>query len=320
MASRLTTAAALVAVALGVAGCGIFGRGGGGSAEEPIGEREQFIRGGDVIPGARGLVEVITDYSSCTGSMIDRFSVLFAAHCLDTVNPYSGADGRSPRPAMRARGSTTNVRIFYHDPDPRFGRRQIYQGQVNWFIPEEWRGRRRVEDVRHDLAIITAFNAPFTDVDNSDFLRIYAGDGAALDSPLQAFGNGIHSYSGRRDDNLRTALFNVEDVSEGAIEIDTSKFVGICAGDSGGPLVQPVVDAGATVPTVAGVASLMRVDTFGLVQEGPLCTNNDPGIRGRRDNAWYARPTVPVFEALAARALLTCTRVFSGSHPYIRCF
>ena len=211
---------------------------------ENIGSSTHALRGGNVITGFSGVVEISTPGGYCTGSMVAPIIILTAAHCLTNVS------------TMTSNG-TGNFVITYHDPTT--GRREVYNGNGNWFVHQGYNPADTSFGAGYANSDIGVIKMPknFIDTDYHDFLRIYVDNRSHLKTRLNFYGGGYYSYSGNIDDKLRTSYFNVEHVKKNHIVIDNRKKTTVCKGDSGGPLIYSINQTSTSIPTVTGVLSNM---------------------------------------------------------------
>jgi hypothetical protein len=233
--------------------------------------------------------------------MIAPNVILTAAHCFDALG------------AKTQRRGSTNVIINYYDPNS--GRRPVFSGTATWARYPTYDGSDQPSGAggaNDDIAIIE-IPAQFTDTSYRDYLRIYSDFGSYLDTNLTAYGAGLFSYSGNSDNSLRTTWFEVENVAEDHITVDTRDLVSVCQGDSGGPLTYFVSAAGQTFPTIAGVLSKGDTDSE---DEGELCANNDPP----HDNAYYCRTIGSKLSWIESETGVACRLESGGSRGYRRCF
>ena len=272
-----------------------------GGTTENVTSVEEELRGGTVVTGTVGVVDYVTPVGNCTGSMIAPNVVLTAAHCFDDLG------------AVTQQSGSTMFTINYYDP--RVGRRPVFSGTATWArypAYDGWDQPSGAGGANDDMAIIK-IGGTFTDTNYHDYLRIYSDFGSYLDTNLTAYGAGRFSYSGNLDDNLRTTWFEVENVAEGHIAVDTRDLVSTCKGDSGGPLEYLVSSAGQTLPTIAGVLSKGDIDPE---DEGSICTNNDPP----NDNAYYCRTIANKLSWVESETGVACRLQSGGNRGYRRCF
>lgn len=267
------------------------------------GTTTQELRGGDVIMGFSGIVEITRpggETDNCTGSMIADNIVLTAAHCLNYTSTTTSS-------------GTGNFVITYHDPE--VGRRVVYDGSGTWVVHQDYDPAQKLDgpgSANADIGVVK-ISGRFTETDYHDFLRLYADNKSRLKTKLTFFGGGYYSYSGNIDDRLRTSYFNVENVSKNHIVIDNRKKTTVCKGDSGGPLTYTINHMAVSVPTVAGVASLIELgDGF----EGGLCANNDWGI----DDAFFSRTNWEKLSSVMETVNISCDLYTVSNVAYRRCF
>lgn len=260
------------------------------ASEDQTGTKTQELRGGIEITGYQGVVDISVlppgyqDVKNCTGSMISANAVLTAAHCVRWFSSWPNT-------------GTIQTTINYYDPET--GRRQVYSGQAEWFSEPNYNPdlKNNAGRANSDIAIVRVPKT-FSNTSQDDYLGIYAGRSENLQLILWAYGAGLYTYSGKKDDKLRAHYFNVEDVDPSHIVLDTRKKVGLCKGDSGGPLIFPYAVTGGEVGTVTGVGS--SVELFG--GEPDVCANNDWGM----DDAFYSRTNMEKLGPLLRTAGQEC--------------
>jgi hypothetical protein len=307
----------IVAMLTFASGLSLIGCAGETSIVENEGEASAELRGGTVVTGAPGLVDIKreggksvsdADYD-CTGSMIAPNVVLTAAHCMGDVAETSEIMG------------SIDVTIRYFDP--KNGRRIVFDSAVSgaarwarvstYHYDDDFPG-----DANDDMGVIIV-PGMFTNTDYHDYKRLYDDGAAPLDGMLRAYGAGIYTYSGADDANLRKGVFEVENVDTNHIITDNQDNLNTCAGDSGGPLIKVGSPPGApnSIELVAGVLAIHQVDA---ADEGPLCADNEPwvGSTGGDNSAWCrVQPTrINWIQSVAG---LTCTQL-SVDLIYRRCF
>ncbi len=264
------------------------------------------LRGGIVINGFPGIVE----FMNCTGSMIAPNVILTAAHCMDQLG------------AGTARRGTGNFTINYHHPIR--GREQVFTGTAMWFVPASYRtmtGRDLdfAGDANSDHGVVmisrtVSGSDRFTNTDYHDYLRIFSDKKDFLDTELDIYGAGSHSYSGSTDNRLRKHWFEVESVEYNHVVLDTRDQVSICLGDSGGPLIYTGIGSEHAVPMIAGVTSGMELGEPWF--EGDICAHNDPP----RDDAFASRVSWRVIRFIEQSTGVACRVHTNANKEYVRCF
>lgn len=252
------------------------------------------IRGGFVITGATGVVEI----RGCTGQMISPNTILTAAHCVDSFSSSKVKSGRS------------TFTIYYHDP--KLGRRLVYYGEGDWYRHRDYTGSCcGAGPANTDISIVRTLK-PFKNTDYHDYLRLYADGDNPLYTWLTAYGAGKYTYSGNGDDKLRTAWFRVESVAKNHIVVDNRDDVNLCKGDSGGPLEYLTTYGEEIIPLVAGVASNTERDS-----SDEACAGNSWGFS---DDTFYSRTNWEKLSSLMATANISCSLMSINGIAYRRCF
>lgn len=275
---------------------------------ENTGSRTQEIRGGVVVDGFPGIVDMTfaragrIEFKPCTGTMISQNAILAAAHCFRDVD----AD------PVNGRGS---VQVQYFDPDE--GKRLVYRGAADWFSHPEFRAEAGVSAGRanSDIAVLR-IQGRFDGTDSSDYLGLYAGPNRHIDNWLAVYGAGFHTYStaddpNKHDGKLRMHYFRVENLKPNHIVFDTRKSVGICSGDSGGPAIYSYRSGGRDVPTVVAVGSGVELGGG----EPDICSNNDWGL----DDAFYSRATFSRIKSILEAAGQSCEARQRDGAPMVLC-
>lgn len=265
-----------------------------------IGSITQAIRGGNVITGYPGVVEL----PSCTGAMIGPNVAITAAHCIPGAGPA-------------AQGSLT-LGINYHDPD--LGSRTVFNGTARWYVVSTFDSSTSAfANTNSDVAIIVT-PTRFQSTNHEDYLRIFTGGDDFFDGSARIFGAGIFTYSGKYDTLLREHEFDIESVEKNHVVVDNTRDVNICRGDSGGPLVHMIAPTRAARQSCdspqCGLATVAAVMSRAEMAGNDDCARNTPPF----DDAYLSRTNWSKLEDVFARAGVTCDVFVLYGQEYRRCF
>jgi hypothetical protein len=197
--------------------------------EDEIAVTAQAVSGGSTV--TRVGVVALSGTSSCTGVLINRFTILSAGHCFATVR--GGRTKRVSLGAVYKRPDGSYVCLtgggVYNEPNrptPYCLHRSDYDVSV---YPGFIHGSN---DAAKDFAVVRSLHA-FTEVSPSDYALIDA-DGIDSNGRLEFYGYGAAAQDGTGSRILRVGAGEVEGVHPQHVNLEGGG-ARACDGDSGGP-------------------------------------------------------------------------------------
>ena len=247
-------------------------------------ETQKEIRNG-TITNKRGVIEIYTEDSGCTGALIGPSHAITAGHCV-----FDALDGEHE--------GWIEASFYYFDPDT--GKRFLTSGWLYAYVKENYTGADG--DTHGDLALLSRWGK-WESTDTSDYLRLSRGNCHQVDKNT-FYGRGYSGFNGLGSGTLRTMGWDNKWCGHHHF-FGLEGHAALCKGDSGGPHI--VNESGWEL--IAGLHSNHEIAFTGSKR----CAKENGKMRAVRINEnnvnW-----------IESKLGFSCNRYSANGHPYSRCW